>query len=300
MPAQAASGNPSDDVAFDFGRAEVLPPDQLHAVQSVYSGFARSLAAGLSAFLRTYVSATVELIEQMPFEAFSQRVGSPATTVPIKMRPLESTASLALSHAVLFPLLEILLGGTGKPTAVIDRDLTEIEKSLLEPLIRVVLQDLKSAWQPLIPFEFALDPADPARRLPPSLPRNEPLIAVAIQLHLPEAAGALYVGLPSRAVRQLLPGSQAANPQTSADDRSKMLGLIGRAELDINVCLNGPRMRFRDLLNIEAGDVIAFGYPLFQELELELNGVPKFKGHVVARGPKRAFQIKRELAPSRP
>jgi flagellar motor switch protein FliM len=59
-------------------------------------------------------------------------------------------------------------------------------------------------------------------------------------------------------------------------------------------------MLFRDLLHLEAGDVIAFDYPLGRELDLELNGIPKFKGHVVARGSKRGFQIKRELPPSRP
>jgi flagellar motor switch protein FliM len=75
--------------------------------------------------------------------------------------------------------------------------------------------------------------------------------------------------------------------------------LAGRAEVDANVCLNGPRMLFEDLLSMQAGDLIAFDCPLGQELDLELNGVPKFKGHLVARGGKRAFQIKHELPSSR-
>jgi flagellar motor switch protein FliM len=201
---------------------------------------------------------------------------------------------------VLFPLLEILLGGPGKSTAIIDRGLTEIEKSLIEPLIRVVLQELKAAWQPLIPLEFALEPPDAARRVCSAMPRNEGLIAASVELRLPEASGVLYIGLPARAIRQLLPNSQAPKPDASADEQSKILRLAGRAEIDGNVCLNGPRMLFQDLLNIEAGDLIAFDCPLGQELDFELNGIPKFKGHLVARGGKRAFQIKRELPPSHP
>jgi flagellar motor switch protein FliM len=293
--ASADAGNSPDAIPFDFRDADVLSADQLRSVQSVYSNFARSLAAALSAFLRTYVSGDVERIEQTSFRGFSEVAGSSASLLPLKMRPLESPAVLGVSQAVLFPLLEILLGGAGKPSAILDRELTDIEKSLLEPLIRVVLQELKSAWQPLIPLEFALESSDASRRVRSAMPRNEGLIAVTVELRLPEAAGVLHVGLPSRAIRQLLPSSQPAKPDASADEQSKILSLAGRAEVDANACLNGPRMLFQDLLNIEAGDVIALDCPLGQELDLELNGVPKFKGHLVTRGGKRAFQIKREL-----
>jgi flagellar motor switch protein FliM len=297
--APANSAKSPYTASFDFRRADLLSADQLRAIQSVYSSFVRSLAAAFSVFLRTYISATVERLEETSFQAFSQVASSPAAMVPLKMRPAETTAILSVSHAVLFPLLEILLGGAGKSTAVIDRELTEIEKSLLEPLIRVVLQELKSAWHPLIALDFGLEPGDSSRRIGSAMPSDEGLIAATIELRLPEAAGALHVGLPARSIRQLLPSSQPGKPEASADEQSKILRLIGRAGVDVNVCLNGPSMLFQDLLNIEAGDIIALDYPLGKELDLELNGVSKFRGHVIARGGKRAFQIKREIPSSR-
>jgi flagellar motor switch protein FliM len=295
----ARAGNFSKPLPFDFRRREVLASEQLGALQALYTGFAGSLGAALSAYLRTYVSASVEPIHQTSFEEFSKQASTPVATVPLHVRPGEGTAILGISHAVLFPLLEILLGGAGKPTALMDRQLTDIEKSLLEPLIRIVLQELRSAWQPLIAFEFALESTDPSRPACSPLSRNEPLLAATVDLRLPEANGALYLALPSRAIRQLLPACEPPKVAGRIDDRSKILSVIGRAEVDLSVSLQGPRMLFRDLLQIEAGDVIAFDYPLGRELDLELNGISKFKGHVVARGSKRAFQIKRELSSSR-
>jgi flagellar motor switch protein FliM len=293
------SGNSQEAVPFDFQHADVVPADQLHALESVYSGFARSLAGGLSGYLRTYVSAVVERVEQISFEAFLGNTGAASTLLPLKMRPEESTAMMAVSHDVSFPLLEILLGGAGRATARMDRHLTEIEKSLFEPIVRIILHEFKTAWQPLVPVEFVLESANPPPHLQSVMPRNEALIAARLDLRLPEAGGVLHLALPSRALRQRLPIPQSAKAEAAPQDRSEILNLIGRAEFDVSVSLNGPRMLFRDLLNIEAGDVIAFDHPLGQELDLELNGVSKFKGHVVARGSKRAFHIKRELPSSR-
>jgi flagellar motor switch protein FliM len=210
------------------------------------------------------------------------------------MQPDGSSAILAVSHTALFPMIEVLLGGSGTPGANINRQITDIEKSILEPVIRILLQELQTAWRPIIRLDFIAEQPEIAQRVLASIAANEGFVAARLELRLGEATGTLHLGLPLRAIRSLLPNCQATKPAFSAEERSHLLRLIGRAELDVSVSLNGPRMLFRDLLSIEAGDVIAFDYPLNQELDLELNGIPKFKGHVVARGTKRGFQIKRD------
>jgi flagellar motor switch protein FliM len=53
-------------------------------------------------------------------------------------------------------------------------------------------------------------------------------------------------------------------------------------------------MLLKNLMSLEAGDVLSFDYPLAKEVDLHINGMHKFGGHIVAAGNKRAFQIKSE------
>ena len=296
--ARTAAPRAPQSVPYDFRRPDAVSGDQLRTIQSVHENFVRLLGSSLSAYLRTFVSVSLARVEQLSFADFSKSLLSPAAVIPLRMRAQESSAVLGISHSALFPILEILLGGTGKPVAKIDREMTEIEKSILDPVIRIFVQELKNAWHPVSPVDFAIEQREATLQLLAGIPPNEGLVTVAVDIALAEAAGKVNLGLPARLVRSLLQGSHASTPEPSADHQSKILRLIERAELAVGVSLNGPRMLFRDLLSIEAGDVIAFDYPLSSELELDLNGTPKFKGHVVAQGAKRAFQITAATRPT--
>jgi flagellar motor switch protein FliM len=289
-PARGAASAP-----YDFRRPDRIPADQLKAMQSLHENFAHVLGSSLSAYLRTFVSVELSRIEQVSFSEFSSRAARPLTLVALRMRPHEAAALLQLSHSIVFPVLEILLGGTGKSTAAVERDITEIERSILNPILRILVQELKSVWQPLTPVEFALEEDAAARQIVSSTAPNLELLAVAFEARIGDAPGVLHLGIPSRVIRAAVVQSGFISQQDPAPpDAAKMLRLIERAQLNAEIRLNGPRMLFEDLLNIEPGDVLTFDHPLGREVDLELNGTTRFKGHVVAAGNRRGFQVKRE------
>jgi flagellar motor switch protein FliM len=292
LQTSAASAPPSV-IPYDFRRPDRIPLDHLRPMQSVHESFARALGSSLSAYLRTFVSIGGTRIEQLSWAEFSRRAARPVTTVALRMRPQEASAVLQLSHTALFPIVEILLGGTGKSPAHIDREITEIERSIVSPVLRIVVQELKSAWRTAAPVEFAIEDEPAARQVLSSMAANQELLAIGLDVHIGEAAGVLNLGIPSRPIRALLQDFCFSKQEPPAADCAKMLRLMQRAQLNADIRLNGPKMLLRDLLNMEPGDVVTFDHPLKKEVELELNGTPKFEGHIVAAGNKRAFQLKR-------
>ena len=261
-------------------------------MQSIHENFARVLGSSLSAYLRTFISIDGARIEQLSWAEFSRRAPRAVTAIALRMRPQEANLVLQLSHAALFPILEILLGGTGKSPANIDREITEIERSIFNPVLRMVVQELKSAWRAVSPIEFAIEDEAAARQVLASMPANQELLAIGLEVRTGEAAGVLNLGIPARPIQALLQESSPGKQESSAADCTKMLRLIQRAQLNADIRLNGPKMLLRDLLSIEPGDVVSFDHPLKKEVELELNGTSKFEGHIVAAGNKRAFQVK--------
>ena len=131
--------------AYDFRRPDRIAKDQLRSIHLLHDNFARNLASSLSGYLRAYVIVNLVSVEQLSFAEFTQCLPSPTVLVSLGMKPFDGNAVMELNPSLVFPLLEMLLGGSGKGQAL-SRETTEIEQSILEGLLRIILQDLRSAW----------------------------------------------------------------------------------------------------------------------------------------------------------
>src|SRR6202162_6085751 len=111
---------PDDDdpakraLPYDFRRPDRIAKDQLRAIHLLHENFARSLAASLSAFLRAYVAVNLVSVEQLSFLEFSQCLPSPSCIISLGMRPYDGNSLLEINPSLVFPILEMLLGGSGK------------------------------------------------------------------------------------------------------------------------------------------------------------------------------------------
>jgi flagellar motor switch protein FliM len=190
----------------------------------------------------------------------------------------------------------MLLGGKSKRAAAIDRETTQIERSILDGIWRIVLQDLKTAWQPVAPIEFLADDYKNAPQVFQYFPPNEAMIAVSMEVRLGAHSGLMNIFIPSIVIKMLRQKEhqKGQRHQASDTDQARMLKLIRTSRTNLDVRLNGPRTLLKNLMNLEVGDVLSFDYPLTKEVDLNINGMHKFAGHIVAAGNKRAFQIKSE------
>src|SRR6185312_4713186 len=115
---------------YDFRRPDRIAKDQLRSIHLLHDNFARNLASSLSGYLRAYVIVNLISVEQLSFAEFTQCLQSPTVLVSLGMKPFDGNAVMELNPSLVFPLLEMLLGGNGKGTAIA-RETTEIEQSIL-------------------------------------------------------------------------------------------------------------------------------------------------------------------------
>jgi len=156
------AGGQDDDPAkkaqpYDFRRPDRIPKDQLRAIHLLHENFARSLASSLSAYLRAYVIVNLVSVEQLSFMEFSQCLPSPTVMISLGMKPYDGNAVLEMNPSLVFPILEMVLGGTGSSQGQISREVTEIEQHILDGMIRIVLHDLREAWRAVTELAFSVE-----------------------------------------------------------------------------------------------------------------------------------------------
>jgi flagellar motor switch protein FliM len=281
---------------YDFRRPDRIAKDQLRAIHLLHENFARSLAASLSAYLRACVAVNLVSVEQLSFVEFTQCLPSPTSMIVLGMRPLEGNAVLEINPSLVFPILEMLLGGSGKMAVRMTREITEIEQSILDGLLRIILQDLRASWQAVTALEFSIESHETEPQLLRILAPNEAVVAIRLEVRIGETAGMMNIGIPSIIVKML---RQKFDQQWSArkarateEEHARVLRLIRPAIIHLDARLQGPTLRISTLLDLREGDVLEFDYPVNRPVDVTVNGKLKYRGEVVTSGRKRAFEVR--------
>lgn len=281
---------------YDFRRPDSIGKDQLRALHLLHENFARSLGSSLSAYLRAYVIVNLVSVEQLSFMEFSQCLPSPTCLVSLGMRPYDGNAVMELNPGLVFPVLEMLLGGNGHNIARPAREITEIEQSILEGLLRIILHDLKESWRGVANIEFSIDAQETEPQLVRILAPNEAVVAISMEVKIGEASGMMNVGIPSIIIKMLRQKFDqqwtVRRSQSSEADQKRILRLVKPARLQLDARLEGPTLNVSDLMRLEAGDVLQFDHPVDLPLRCTVNGKLKYEGQVVEVGQKRGFLIR--------
>jgi flagellar motor switch protein FliM len=282
-------------VAFDFRRPDRISKSQLRAIHQLHDNFVRALASSLSAYLRSYVIVNLVSVEQLSYSEFLGCLPSPTCLASLGLKPYDGNAILELNSTLVFPVLEILLGGDGKLQLSAQREVTEIEQVLLGGFFEMVLRDLHEAWKFVTPIEFSIDRIETEPQFLQILAPNEAVVAVAIEIRVGDAIGMMNIAMPSiiiKMMRQKFDQQWLLRKAASTEsEQLRVMKLIQPAELKTEVYLSGPHLLLRDLIGLEEGDVLGLEFPVTRPLDLLLSGSTKYCGEIVHRGNRVAFRV---------
>lgn len=281
---------------YDFRRPDRIAKDQLRAIHLLHENFARALNSSLSAYLRAYVSVNLVSVEQLSFMEFVQCLPSPTILTTLAMKPFEGHAIFEMNPTLAFPIIEMLLGGTGRASSTRpDREITEIEQSILEGVYRIILHDMRQAWEGVTTFDFAIESRETEPQLLQLLAPSEAVVTVSLEVRIAESVGMMNIGIPSIIIKMLRQKFDSQWLMRKADcseaDQARTLRLLQPANLLVDARLDGPTILTKDLLALEEGDIVKLDYDVNRPLKLWINGVPKWLGHVVDNGRKRCFVL---------
>ena len=289
-PAAARKG-----VRFDFRRLDRIAKSQLRAIHLLHDTFVRNLGASLSAYLRSYLSVNLVSVEQLSYAEFLEGLPSPTCITSLGLLPYEGNAVLELNPSIIFPVLEILLGGNGKSPAVVQREITEIEQKLLDGLFRIILQDLTEAWKTVTSIDFKIEAMEKEPQLLQILAPNEAVVAVGVEMRVGEATGMMNMAMPAITIKMMRQKFEqqwsVRKAQSTEAEQERMVHFLNNATLLLDSRLDGATFSVEEFLNLEEGDLLAFDHALGRSLDCIVNGKLKFKGQMVRLGNKMAFRI---------
>lgn len=299
---------PERIVPYDFRQPDPIPPEQMRMLRLLTESSARGFASGLSNCLRVSADARLRSLQVVPPASFLAGLPAPACMIAFRIRSadagvqVDASALAEISPDAAFVLIEILLGSKQPGAAdirreLISRELTSIERQILQTVWSQVLRGLSGAWQPLSQLDLRLEEYETDPGLVTSLPPDEQVIHAAIEVQAGEAAGTLNLALPSALLQLLRPSGAKRNPSASAvPDPHKILSAAAGAKLEMAACLEGAMVSFEDILGLREGDILQFDQPSTDPVTILLNGVRKYRGKLTTSGGRKAITIEERTA----
>ena len=282
----------------DFRQSGQLSKEQVRQLTLLHEAFVPSLANSLGAYLRVGFQTSLVAVEQLVYSEFLARIPEPTYFTTCHLHPVDEMAGLQLDLAIVFPMIDLLLGGSGQPLEEM-RDLTEIEEHILESVVTVICRELQATWAPVLPVEFRVGRRQKVAQIMNMMLPADRVLNLSFEIRLAETHGILNVVVPgvvsNALLRKLQQQGMVQRRPPSADNRARLRELLLDCNFTLELELDGIPVRIGDVVEMHPNDILPLNHPLHDPMTIAVNGRPVFGGVPVACGPLRGGLVQSML-----
>jgi len=188
--------------AWDVRQAGQIGREQLRAINQLHELFARNLTTSVGGYLRIAFDCSLVSAEHLTYREFLQRVPEKTYLASIDLAAVGAVGVLQLDLAIVFPIIDLMLGGEGKSTEI-TRDITEIEEQVLEGVIRIMCRELQTSWQ-AISLQFNFGARQQILQTQRLMPPDEKNLCLSFEIKMSETRGTLNLAVPAVVSNALL------------------------------------------------------------------------------------------------
>ena len=276
---------------YAFSRAGQISNDQLRAITTVNDLFARNLMHSLGTWLRTSFRAKLVAGEQLPFSEFLERLSPMAYICSVRLEPLGAMGLLELDLAMVPPIVDVLLGGSGRTGE--KRELTGIEESIMRSVIEMIVQEFTLAWQ-AVGLEFAFEKRETEAQAARMMTQAEKTLCVSFEVRMPEAHGVLNLCLPAVVLNAILRRliAEGDRPRRrSKESATRMRELMSESKVEVLLQLPAMRLRATEIAELQPGSVLRLPVPRHEISDLIVGGLPMGRARPVRSGDHRGARL---------
>ena len=283
---------------YDFRRPDKFSKEQIRTVSNMHETFARLTTTSLSAQLRTLVHVHVASVDQLTYEEFIRSIPTPTTLAVINMDPLKGNAVLEIAPEITFIIIDRLFGGSGDTGGKVNRDLTDIEQSVMEGIIVRILANMREAWTQVIDLRPRLQQIETNPQFAQIVPPSEMVILVTLEIKIGEEAGMMNICIPYITIEPIVSKLSSSFWFSSVrrSSTTQYLGTLKEKLADVEMGLvadiGSINVPIRDVLSLRTGDVIRLNtIKVGEPLTLSVGSKKKFYCQPGVVGKKVAVQI---------
>ena len=249
---------------YDFKRPDKFSKDQIRTLQMMHENFARVTTTSLSAQLRTLVGIHVASVDQLTYEEFIRSVSNPSTLAIVSMDPLKGSSILEIDPSITFTIIDRLFGGPGESPKNLNRELTDIELSVMEGIIVRILGNLREAWSQVIDLRPRLGSIETNPQFAQMVSPNDMVVLITLETKVADVEGMMNFCIPYITIEPILSKFSAQywyasiRRGSSSENLKIIKEKLQNIYVETSAELGSMQLPLSDILNLQKGDVVKF------------------------------------------
>jgi len=278
----------------NFRYAGRLSNENARALTAMHEKFALNVTNSLEVYLGTSIRLKMLSLEQLALQAYISSIAPNTYLLPCALNVMESSFLMEMDIRLIFPIIDLLLGGAGTTASDEPRDLTEIDEEIMEIITALIVKEVDRSWRTL---NLSLTPGHcmkPAQ-ITQIYPANEKLVLLMFEMTVGATTGSFKIVLPTSFVGFLLRHMKAAQskkisilrhlPNPSLRER------ILDCEFNVAVDITQMRVLVKDLIDLKPGMILKMKAPVKNPGRLTVEGIDIFEALPVRNGTLKAAQL---------
>lgn len=280
---------------YDFRHPARVSKDQLRTLQNLHDNFARLLSATFSTLQRAIIEINLVSVDQITYSEFIMSLSSPSCTYTFRMDPLDGIAIIDFSQSVVFSFVDRLFGGRGT-SIVTEREITWIEKSVMNNIINRTLRDLERTWERIIPLECNVEMLETNPEFVQVVPSSETVVLISFELKSENVSGLINLCYPYISIEPIALRLGGQNLVSSAkevprEELQKNRSRIKMFSALVKATLGNADVTVRDLIHLRPNDIITLDTRTKNDISIYVEDELKFYGKAGLQGKNKAVQI---------
>ncbi|MCX5845031.1 MAG: flagellar motor switch protein FliM [Deltaproteobacteria bacterium] len=289
--------DPSVVLRYDLTSQDRIIRGRMPALEMTNEKFARMFRGTLSSLLRKVVNISALSIDTIKYGDFLKTLPVPTSLHLFRIDPLRGNAIIVVESKVIFTLVDIVFGGSGRDGFKVEgREFTPIENNLIKKVVVSALLDLEKAWKALLDVKMTYQRSEVNPQFAQIVPLTDVVIVVNFEVEMEYSSGIISLCVPYSTLEpireKLMEGFQGDHPEIDRAWEKSMKDELMNAGLELVVLLGRTHLLTRDVRDLKIGDVILLDQYASEPIDIYMEGMLKFRGYPgVCRG-NQAVQIK--------
>jgi len=187
--------------------------ERLPMLDVVLERLAKTLQTGLRRLAGDGISAAVDAPRDLRMAEYLQKLPSPTLLCITRFEGTNAPGLVVAGSDLVFSTIELFLGGRPLPAEQRpDRAFSAVERGLAERMVRIVLNDLATAFQPVAEIKLRLDRVETQPKFAAVVRETGYVLVITLRLQMGGRGGAIDIVLPHASIEPLRDALRQSNP----------------------------------------------------------------------------------------
>lgn len=298
-PAKPGSRASLDEIQiYDFRRPSRISKDRQRTLEGMYGLLTKTLESWFVGRVRSQVEVQLLAVEQFTFGEFLLSLTTPCNAFVFEIEGTGGQQGVVdFGRDLAFFLVDRLLGGNGR-IVPLDRSLTPLERMVVRISAERVLGLISEIWQDHVPMDLSLVRFETVPDMLQMANREDLVLVANIEVSAEHFRSNILICLPFVVLEKFFtgPGQRRISIAPGSDferesDRLAVERMVRATNVELSARFPSIPLTMQELADLRPGSLLATGIPVDSELELHVEGMPRFRGSAGKKGRSLAVRI---------